>query len=177
MSRPTGSRAGGYNYVTNGTLAQDGTAPWTNGYMPVHEAWYEIVPDEGMMDMGFAASTYDDDIQVHTYWLSSSHEFQFTVWDTTTGQQQTVYQSPASTDTVDLSSSEFIVERPTYNGTIVPLRNFWTGWTVNAGQSNNIGMQNYSLTPLNIVNSSGKTLETTSGNSGQSFSATWDACG
>jgi hypothetical protein len=168
---------GGYNYVKNGTLGQDGTAPWTNGFMPVHEAWFEIVPDEGIMDMGFAASAYGDDIQAHTYWLSSSHQFKFTVWDTTTGKQKTVYQIPNSGDTVDLSSSEFIVERPTYNGTIVPLRNFWTRWDVNAAQSNNIGMQNFTLTKINMFNNSGKQLETTSSNNGQSFSATWEACG
>jgi len=46
-----------------------------------------------------------------------------------------------------------------------------------AGQSNNIGMQNYPLTRLNLHNKASTYLESTGGNSGQAFNASWLTCG
>lgn len=162
---------GGYD---GGLLGQDGTAPYVGG-MPAHEAWWEAWPENNITQLNFAANR-GDDIQAHVSWQSSYYRFKFTVWDTTIGQQQTAYYTP-QTHPFDGNSSEFIIERPQDQTTIYPLRNFWTGWSVIAAQSNNIGMQNFPLSRYNIQNKAGTTLETTSGNNGQSFSATWDACG
>lgn len=96
---------GGYD---GGLLGQDGTLTYLGGVAP-HTAWWEAWPENNITPMNFSGNQ-GDDIQSHVYWLSSSSQFEYWVWDTTTGQQQTLYYGPRSP--FDGNSSEFIVERP-----------------------------------------------------------------
>lgn len=165
---------GGYNGTP---LAQDGTAPFLANTS--HYAWWEVFPQNGITFFNFEAHR-GDDIQAHVWWLSASSEYKMTVTDTSTGATGTAYWAPNRAP--DLSTAEYIVERPQSQTYVYPLRNFWTGWsTVSAqaatGGGNTIGMQNYSLTKVDIFNKSGTQLETTNGHTADHFTAAWDACG
>lgn len=125
-----------------------------------------------------------DDIQVHVKWLSDSNEFTMQVTDTTTNQMTQVARHVlTANDRLDLSSAEYIVERPTTkdNKYIHQLRNFY-GWNVKSAQAatnggNTIGLQNYPWTRLNIYDkSSGHQLEATYPLDGDGFFAAWEDC-
>lgn len=154
-------------------LGQDGTAPFFDN--KAHFAWHEVYNDAPFTFWSLQTRA-GDDIQAHVYWLSGSSEFKMTLTDTTLNQSVSpYYYSPPGG--YDDTSAEFIVERPQSDTYIYPLRNFYTGWTVKAAQANNIGMQNFTLHKENIYNKSSKLLESTGSNSGQSFGASWVACG
>lgn len=153
-------------------LAQAGTFPHVGGGIADHQDFQAVLPDEQYAVLMNLVASGGDDLQVSVQWDAPG--WTFTVRDTTKGLIDDQYYP---TDSYDAGSAEWIIERPQYNNTITPLRNFWAGWTVNAAQANNIGMQNFHLTVYNIHNKAGTPLESTGSHSGQSFGATWLQCG
>jgi hypothetical protein len=155
------------------TLAQQGTAPHIPSW-PADEAWWDILPDVVYAQFFYDTVSPGDDVQARTHWSASQGQFTMTVADTSAHWTDDVVYP---TSNYDGRSSEFIVERPVISNQTPPLRNF--GYTVfNAGQTNNIGMQNFSLYQITMQNSASppQTLAYTDTNVGQSFDTYWKQC-
>lgn len=169
----------GAAYGSDYPLAQAGTAPY---FDDTHYEWYQVYPDMKYLQPLKYTVSAGDRMQVRVTY-DGADTYHFTIYDWTTGVSTPAQYSGAVEHPASNESAEFIVERPTaHAGYITPLRDFYTGLTVNAAQANGVGMQspNYTLYRLNIVNDQQppSTLETTWPNNGtQSFTAYWQKCG
>jgi hypothetical protein len=161
-----------------GNLGQAGTAPELNGQVN-HLAWFAVFPDfqnSGAIYENWAARA-GDDMQVEVAYSTSAQRWNFYIFDNTTKSYSSeVYYSA----TYGGSSSEFVVERPVVNNSTVPPAKFGTA-VVNAGQSgvdgaSRIGMQNYPLNTIAMVNGTDVLATPDSSPNGQAFKDYWQRC-
>lgn len=163
---------GGWN---NGNLlGQDGT-----GYhfvaMSNHEAWYQTDPNGyavaqplfGNVGYGFIAKTQ---------WVAGSG-WHFYMYDYYTGN----FVSPnVAASSADLSTADFIVERPTNNGVRQDLSDYYyttfnDAWVNGTGSGNGVG--SYPHFAVQMWNGSHKLADTSgTSNNGQTFTDYWHLC-
>jgi hypothetical protein len=146
------------------------------------------------MDQGWSI-TPGDDVQASTTFDTSTNPYyyDFMVMDATTGYTEfwstPIYDGDGMTQYY-LTTADFIVERPTFNGVDTPLRNFVETY-VNRAQADDgsglLGMQNSAYTRhqyqmWNLQSPSSQLAQTSSyrlsyGLYPSSFNVTWKKCG
>ncbi len=167
----------GYN---SNSVEQLGTEQDVSNGVAQYSVWWEMYP--GPSETISMTIKPGDSITASVQY-AGSNEFKLSISDTTTGKSFTTEQSSS---TAARSSAEWIVEAPTLVGgggsSQSALANFGTITFTNASATINgvtgpINDSAWQAVAINMVNSSGSLLDTTSalGSSGTSFTVTFDS--
>lgn len=156
-------------------LAQDGTAAG-NALVGIgqHQSWSEVLPQQtGMVAQTVDATPGQQFIAYTGY--TGGNDFTFYLDNVYTGYGTTF---SVSADGYYGATADFIIERPTYNGSFANLSNFGT-WTVNYAWVNgtNSPLGNFSNGPVTMYDSSGNVMASSAGlYSGDAFDVTQITC-
>jgi hypothetical protein len=174
------------------TVEQVGTEEDVVNGTPLYRAWWEMystVTKQPEQVISSLVVSPGDSISASVQYITSgTHAGQFLLSINDTSQSNdsfSIYETSAQTQNpaAQRNSAEWIVEAPTVNGSISAVANFGTVNFTNAsavinGVSGPINSPSWQSTAVNLV-SNGVTRATTSvlGNSGTSFSVTYNSSG
>jgi hypothetical protein len=185
----------GFDGFNNNTVEQAGTAAQCstgNKSQPIYYAWWEMYPTNTIQMMPITIKP-GNTIQATVSYTASNANYSLNVTDLSNRQQYTTLTRCAANLTCARQSAEWIVERPTLNGSYTPLADWGTMNLTNNKASNttttnrrNRVVSNvlqpitaFSNTPISMVNYpfTGETLASV-GNlnrSGTLFADNWQA--
>ncbi len=151
-------------------LAQDGTGLATPG-LGAHQAWWEILPAvTSIVPINLYATPGAEFLAevIHV----SGNEFEFFMYNYATGKGiAPLYETFKG---YDGSTAEYIVERPTVNGTPTKLLNF--GSVPFEGYSNHSAIDDFTFNTATMVDSGGGVMAVPGSLSGASFTDTFKYC-
>ena len=143
------------------TVEQIGTEQDIVNGKAVYSAWYEMYPDWSIDITTLTISAGDTITASVTY---ASGRFVLSITDVTTGKSFTTTQTLAS---AERSSAEWVVEAPSDGTSTLTLSNFGTAtftscYATISGVTGPIDCSSWSSVKINMTNSSGTLLDTTS---------------
>jgi hypothetical protein len=169
----------GYN---SNTVEQGGTLAYCSGGHAYYYAWYEFYPAASVEITSFSVHA-GDTISVTVSYSTSASDFSITVKDGSSS-----YTKTGTVKGAERTSAECIAERPEVGSRLSSLAEFGTAdfgsdYTSTIGCAATVGATTGAFgsfstaTAINMVDSSGHLLSTTSALSsdGTSFTETWDA--
>jgi hypothetical protein len=129
----------GFDGANNGsTVEQAGTAaqcsPGSNP-QPIYYAWWEMWPTNNIQVMPITVKP-GDTIEASVNYTASNASYSMNVTDKTNKQQSTQVATCAANLSCNRQSAEWIVERPTYNGSYTALAN-WGTMKLKSNQASN----------------------------------------
>ncbi len=178
----------GFDGATNGTVEQAGTAAQcSNGPNPTpsYYAWWEMYPTNSIQVMPITINP-GDVIAASASYSTASNSYNLTVLDASNSQYYVKTARCAANLTCANATAEWIVERPTLNGSYTPLAN-WNTMSLFGDRAASItsgGVQPASAfnnTPITMVSYPDQSRvladvsALTTSSTGSAFNATWHA--